>query len=304
MSTSKNSNLTRFGLIFSRTSHQNPLTKAIPKVVAAVAGDLPLVIQANLPDLGITKERHENGSCSYSSRVTRLCQRYDLWEKGSPWIGASSLSRRLTCVSLLLVPSGMIRRSLAKDGGKKNLGLGRENSHIYRARVGLFDLDYAMHMNNAAFLSHAEYARWQMGAETGMMQSMVSHNIYLIATANYVRYRREVRPLFRSFQIESWVSAMDERNLWFIHNLRLDDTDRLRAQIFMQACFVQNGKVVSPRVFFHDVCGVADELIDRVTWPDGQDVLHPDLLNAYRDLDDNMRRMAALDDEKQKQGNK
>ena len=198
----------------------------------------------------------------------------------------------------------MIRRSLAKEGRNKNLGLGPENSHIYRARVGLFDLDYAMHMNNAAFLSHAEYARWQMGAETGMMQSMVSHNIYLIATANYVRYRREVRPLFRSFQIESWVSAMDERNLWFIHNLRLDDTDRLRAQIFMQACFVQKGKVVPPRLFFHDVCGVADDLIDRVTWPDGQDVLHPDLLNAYRDLDDNMRSMAALDDEKQKQGNK
>ena len=197
--------------------------------------------------------------------------------------------------------SGMLRRRFAKDGGNPHLGVGPENCHIYRARAGLLDVDYIGHMNNSSYLSHAEYARWEMAAETGMLQTMMSKDIHFILSGNFIRYRREVRPLFRSFQVESYISAIDDRSLWFTHNLRYSDNDRLRAQILAQAVIVQNRKVLLPRDFLRDVCGHEEDLIDRVTWPDGQDVSHADLLNAYRDLDNNMRSLAAKDDEKHKQ---
>lgn len=200
----------------------------------------------------------------------------------------------------------MIRRSLAKRDGGSNpqLGVGPQNCHVYRARAGLFDVDYVGHMNNAAYLSHAEFSRWQMGAETGMLQNMVSQNIYLILVGNFIRYRREIRPLFRSFQVETYVSAVDDRNLWFSSNFRYSDTDRLRAQILVQAVVIKDGNVLLPRDFLRDVCGYADDLIDRVTWPDGQDVSHADLLHSYRDLDATMRKLAAQDDENHKSNEK
>jgi acyl-CoA thioesterase FadM len=80
--------------------------------------------------------------------------------------------------------------------------------------VGVFDVDYLGHMNNAAFLSHAEYARWEMTAANGLVQAMYKTNTHYMVSSVSCRYRAEVRPLFRKFEVQSMVGGMDEKNIW------------------------------------------------------------------------------------------
>lgn len=196
---------------------------------------------------------------------------------------------------------GILRRAMKNDGWNVGHGVGKHNQHVYHGRVGIFDVDSFGHMNNAAFLSHAEYARWEMGGESGMVRRMATQNILFFVTGTFVRYRREVRPLFRSFRVETFVSAVDDRYLWFSHNFRYSATDRLRAQLVVQSVVLKKGKVLDPREFLIDECGYDEKLIQSITWPDGELVSHADLLNSYRDLDESMRSVAALDDEMHKQ---
>lgn len=97
---------------------------------------------------------------------------------------------------------------------KTGLGLRVDDPHRYYARVGIFDVDYLGHMNNAAFLSHAEYARWDMTAENGLLQSMYRTDTHFMVASSYCRYRAEMRPIFQQFQVETYVAGLDDRNLW------------------------------------------------------------------------------------------
>lgn len=191
---------------------------------------------------------------------------------------------------------GLWRRFRSKGTWNPGHGVGPQHAHIYRARVGLFDIDYVGHMNNAAYLSHAEFARWEMGAESGMLQKMAKDKIFFILAGNFLRYRKEISPLFRSFVVETYISAIDERNLWFSHNFRYSETDRMLAEILVQCVVVRGGKVLNPGEFLVQECGYDEDLIQSVTWPDGDKVSHSDLLRNYRKLDDTMRMIAAEDD--------
>jgi hypothetical protein len=139
---------------------------------------------------------------------------------------------------------------------------------------------------------------WEMGAESGMLQKMVSDKIFFILAGNFMRYRKELRPLFRPFVVETYISAIDDRNLWFSHNFRYSETDRILTEILVQCVVVRGGKVLHPGQFLVEECSYDENLIQSVTWPDGASVSHADLLRNYRKLDDTMRTIAAEDDER------
>ena len=109
------------------------------------------------------------------------------------------------------VLKGVYRHS---SPGPKTIGFGPQNIHSYYSRLGLFDVDYLGHMNNAAFLNHAEYARWELTATSGMLQHMYKTNTHYFVAANAIRYRRELRPLFRRFEVQTHVAGLDDRNIW------------------------------------------------------------------------------------------
>jgi acyl-CoA thioesterase FadM len=94
------------------------------------------------------------------------------------------------------------------------VGLGPDNPHIYESRAGLFDVDSYGHMNNAAYLTHAEFARWEMSATNGLLKNMYNAETNFLVASTAVRYRRELRPVFRKFHVETYVGALDERNIW------------------------------------------------------------------------------------------
>jgi acyl-CoA thioesterase FadM len=83
--------------------------------------------------------------------------------------------------------------------------IGLVEPHKYHARAGLLDVDYLGHLNNAAYFYHAEYARWAMSTENGWIQAMMKSNSHFIVTAQSCRYRTEIRPVFRKFEVESVV---------------------------------------------------------------------------------------------------
>jgi hypothetical protein len=173
-------------------------------------------------------------------------------------------------------------------------GIGRDNPHLYTARMGLFDVDYLGHMNNASYLSHAEYARWQMCAENGLISAMWQHNMHFVVLGSSIRYRKELRPLFRSFCIETTIAAIDDTNnndsgdsnIWIVHNFRLrssdsgmnndggdggtekkkkdDNNKRIMAQVLIQGAAIQGRKRMDPAELLNRHVGIDPAVVDAL----------------------------------------
>ena len=111
---------------------------------------------------------------------------------------------------LATIAKGMMKKSKTEN----RLGIGFVDPHKYYARAGLFDVDYLGHLNNAAYFNHAEYARWEMSATNGWLEAMMKNNAHYFLTSASCRYRAEIRPVFRKFEIQSIVAGMDDKNLW------------------------------------------------------------------------------------------
>lgn len=103
-------------------------------------------------------------------------------------------------------------RSRSPDS--KFVGFLPGNPHIYTARAGLFDVDYLGHMNNASSLTHAEYARWEMTAANGALEAMYKTNTHFMVASSAIRFRRQVRPIFRKFEVQSVLGGIDNRHFW------------------------------------------------------------------------------------------
>jgi Thioesterase-like superfamily len=121
------------------------------------------------------------------------------------------------------IARGLLRRRSLHPNDSRYVGFpsasGRNGAvvggpHIYTARAGFFDVDYLGHMNNAASLTHAEYARWEMTATNGALSSMLKSNTHFMVASSAVRFRREVRPLLRRFEIHSVLGGIDDRHFW------------------------------------------------------------------------------------------
>jgi acyl-CoA thioesterase FadM len=149
------------------------------------------------------------------------------------------------------------------------IGLGPKRPYIYEARARLL-LDYFVgdHMNNAAYLSHAELARWELLSYNGLLFKMLEQKTTLIVASTTVRYRREIRPLYCKFQVESFFAGWDQRTLWAIHNFRVREgggDGRIRAQVLVPCVLVQKaGKVIDPRIFLKEA-GLDAATIDELS---------------------------------------
>lgn len=183
--------------------------------------------------------------------------------------------------------------------------------HLYKARVGLFDVDYLGHMNNAAYLSHAEYARWEMIASNGVLMKMFKSKTHFMVASTAVRYRREIRPLYRKFTVESHVAGLDRRNIWIMHNFRVfglgtgkKKEARIRAQLVVQGVAVKDRHIVDPREFFMNEVGIDHNIIhelDLERTTANTDTRNSDLsmqiMEQYNALDYLLKHEAAKDDD-------
>ena len=177
--------------------------------------------------------------------------------------------------------------------------------HVYRSRPSiLWDVDYLGHMNNAAYLTHAEYARWEWTAENGALRALFDRRTNFVVTNTAVRFRREI-PLRDPFEIHSFLGAIDDRNLWIYQIFRGDgrgQTGRILAQVLVQAAMVQKKKGIIPPRNLLDWLGVPKEHTDALAWQDtafkdaSDDTLS--FLQRFKDLDTAFRKEATSDDER------
>jgi acyl-CoA thioesterase FadM len=138
-------------------------------------------------------------------------------------------------------------------------GLGVTTPHVAQARCGLLDVDIFMHMNNAAFFSHCELARWQLIAEVGAIPWIQRNKAVFLVGSTVTRFRREVRPL-QAFEVHTQVLGWDERSLVFEHNFRLSADSPPLSQTLCRAVVKSKGKTVAPEDFF-GAMGVPPDLV-------------------------------------------
>jgi acyl-CoA thioesterase FadM len=192
--------------------------------------------------------------------------------------------------TLVAIGKGLMGRGAANAS---QIGFGA-TPHIYSSRAGLLDLDYLGHMNNAAYLTHAELARWQMTAQNGMLQKGFKKKCFFVVTSNTIRYRKEIR--FGKFSIETRFVGFDDRNFWGIHNFYAGD-QRVRAQVIVKAAVLQGKSVIKPKDFLTDVLELDNDTIDFQERFSG-DQSFKEMVQTYDLLEESMRLAAARDDER------
>jgi acyl-CoA thioesterase FadM len=183
-------------------------------------------------------------------------------------------------------------------------GIGSTHPHLYTARMGVFDVDYLGHMNNSSYLSHAEYARWQMCAENGLVSAMWSHNIHFVVLGSSIRYRKELRPLFRSFRIETTISAIDDANMWIVHNFRHHNDDknkRIMTQVLVQGAAIQGRTRVDPAELLIQHVGIDKAVVEALRLSSSSSSTESlsdeeTMIQKYMALNQSMQECASNDD--------
>ena len=166
------------------------------------------------------------------------------------------------------------------DESNRSNNNNNNNPHIYKNKPSiLFDIDYLGHMNNSAFLAHAEYARWEWTAETGLLETMFSNKINFIVTSSSIRYRKEIL-INNKFEIHSILKSINERNIYMYQTFRSSATTndgngngngngnggrggRILAQVLVQAVVTQNRKVIQPKQVLENM-GLSNDIINSL----------------------------------------
>ena len=190
-----------------------------------------------------------------------------------------------------------VAKGMYRGRQKGSSGFAAQFPHIYTARVGVFDVDYLGHMNNASYLNHAEYARWEWTAETGMLKTFLEKKSEFIVTSAAIRYRREMKPLFRKFEIHTSLCGVDDRTFSIYQTFRYPGqggVNKIRAQVILSAVMRRGRKLVSPKKFLIEEAGVdpgdLDSLVGESEMP------MDDVFIKSNELDDLLKESAAADD--------
>lgn len=207
--------------------------------------------------------------------------------------------------TLFSIGKGLARRRTAGEAASSLGGIGEHNPFVSTGRAGLFDTDYLLHMNNAAYLSHAEYARWELCAYNGLLHSMYHHGVNFMVSGTAIRFRKEVKPILRKFEVHSFVAHVDERHLWIYHAFRYppggNDPGRVRAHAVCQGLAVQGRTVLDPRMYLKDMVGIDADAIDAISSGGSNEANDQDifgeLIDRYSSMEEVFKAAATKDDE-------
>jgi acyl-CoA thioesterase FadM len=196
--------------------------------------------------------------------------------------------------------------------GPAGTGFSAQDPFVYTGRVGLLDVDYLGHLNNAAYLQHAELARWLWTASRGYLLTMLGDNCHFLLASSSIRYRREIRPVFQTFQIDTFVAGIDERNVYAVQNFRYPPSisekkeERISAQMILRGVLTKHREVVNPMEYFERRCSIDREILEQLRVPssspasfdrDGSTVSSHQVLQRYIDLEESLKEVASLDDD-------
>eukprot|EP00536_Pseudo-nitzschia_multiseries_P018786 jgi/Psemu1/265049/estExt_Genewise1Plus.C_31120001 len=225
--------------------------------------------------------------------------------------------------TLASIARGLLRRrrqlaaAAATGGETANNSHNNENhnTHVYHGRASwLWDLDYLGHANNASYLTHAEYARWEWTAETGILSAMLGTRSAFVVTQTAVRFRKEITARNNAFEIHSKLVGIDGTHLWMSQDVRSPkhkdkdkDKDkhpqRIMAQVAVRGVVVRDKAILPPATLLGEV-GVPDRVLGSLLGADSDppgndnDNDNESVMARFRDLDDAFRHAAADDDKR------
>ena len=159
------------------------------------------------------------------------------------------------------IAASLVRGHLTRNRWRPNHCFG-DDPHVYTARAGLLDIDLLGHMNNAAYLTHCELARWELFTQSGLIHwSMKRRAGFVLAHAS-MRYRREIRA-FVPFELRTRVVAADDKSIFMTQGFHPLGGGPLLAQGLARAVLV--GKTtIHPREFLA-AAGADEARIDLVS---------------------------------------
>mmetsp|Transcript_40968 Transcript_40968/g.36152 ORF Transcript_40968/g.36152 Transcript_40968/m.36152 type:complete len:311 (+) Transcript_40968:23-955(+) len=114
---------------------------------------------------------------------------------------------------------------------------------IYNTRVHLYDIDFWFHMNNAAYLRHAELARVDFFIRTKIWKQLNKKNYSLGFIALNIRYRRELT-LFKSYSIHTRALFWNELELIIEQRFIDPNTNFLHTIVYGKYVLIKNGRRV------------------------------------------------------------
>lgn len=88
--------------------------------------------------------------------------------------------------------------------------------HIHNTYVGVFDIDYFLHMNNAKYLIATDHARGSMLDECGIWAATFALRTPGLMVNSAARFRRELA-LFQKYTIASRLVGYDDKSMMFEH---------------------------------------------------------------------------------------
>lgn len=112
-----------------------------------------------------------------------------------------------------------------------------------RFRVGLRDIDFNMHINNARYMVFMERARWDHPVQTATWDKMLANKLNFIVAGIEMGYIRELR-LFKTFEVETCYLGWDEKYIYMEQRFIADG--KIHAYGLVKAVFLQQGKLASP----------------------------------------------------------
>lgn len=199
-----------------------------------------------------------------------------------------------------LVHMPRVVASIAKGmyrGRQKGISGFHQETHVYTGRVGAFDIDYLGHLNNAAYLNHAEYARWEWVAETGILKACFEKKTEFISASTLVRYRREIKPLFRKFEVHTCLCNVNDRTYSIYQTFRYPGTggvNKIRAQVLLNGVVRRGREIINPRQFLISEVGASAEDLDSLG--DGDILAVDDVFVKNSELEELLKESAAADD--------
>ncbi|KAF0695257.1 Aste57867_13925 [Aphanomyces stellatus] len=108
-------------------------------------------------------------------------------------------------------------------------GIGITKSHVWKARVGLLDMDLNVHLNNASYLYNMELARWHLSGLSGLLNLCFRHKWMLLVGSQSIRYRHSLPP-FAAYEIHSDIVHWDDTWFYFCHRFVCPKTGKLYAE--------------------------------------------------------------------------
>src|SRR5690606_948133 len=111
-------------------------------------------------------------------------------------------------------------------------------------RVGLFDIDLNMHLNNAKYLKFMDRCRLEHSVCTGLLNEMIQARCNAVVANTEIAYVRELRP-YQQFDVRTRILGWDDKYVYY--DQRFESQGKLHTHALLRLVNMYGGKAISPQ---------------------------------------------------------